>query len=300
MYASTITVGNDVLEFTPQTLILYRGEPFIITDISPDDTVTIVALGSTIWLIEVAYGHGFLNFSNAQDILDGRIIIDPLGQGIHRFANLEDTITLPEGRYRVTVEGRNIEAFITEVEIRQGETTTVDLTEVEPSAAVLELTVTPHGSRVFINGEITSAHAALEFDFGAQVTIRVERDGYYTDERIVEMNQAVVSINITLEEETPEILYGMLFVSTTPAGAQIWISNQFIGVAPVSVELPIGRYTIVALAGGFHDYITDIDIVAGDNHRSITMNQIHVEPEYVPIPTTPPDEHDDYSSNDDY
>ncbi|MCL2570826.1 MAG: PEGA domain-containing protein [Defluviitaleaceae bacterium] len=291
MENSTITVGNDVFTFTEYTLVLYQGNPFLLTDISPDDTVTLITLAGTIWLVEVAYGHGFLRFSGGESIADGRVIMDPLGQGIHRFANIDETITLPEGRYRITVEGRNIEAYITEIEIRQGETTTVDLTDVEPSQAFLELTVSPSGSRVFINNELTSAHAALEFDFGDVLAIRVERDGFYTYERSVEMNQAIVSINITLEEETPVPQTGTLTITSVPPGAQIWLNDQFVGQTPVTTELYPGRYLLVAIAQGFHDYVTYVDISTGENNRSLFMSQI-VE-EYIPVPTpTPPPEED--------
>jgi len=287
---STIAVGNDVFTFTSQTLILHQGLPFLLADISPDDTVTLVTLGGTIWLIDVAYGHGFLEFTNISDVLDGRVILDPLGQGMHRFANLEDRIALPEGSYRVTVEGRNIEAFITEVEILQGQTTTVNLADVEPSAAVLELTVSPGGSRVLINGALTSLHAAMEFEFGETVSLRVERDGYYTYERTVEMNQAIVSIHVTLEEETPEPEVGNLFIFSMPAGAQVWVNNQPIGMTPTSVELAPGVHTIAATLPGFNDYSTVVNISAGENSVTLIMDPITEDPPYQPIPTPPPED----------
>ena len=288
---STITVGNDVFNITEETLILHRGLPFELSEISPDDTVTLVILDGTVWLIDVAYGHGFLQFTNAEDILDGRVIMEHLALGTRNFGNLEDRIPLTEGTYRVTVEGRNIDPYVTEIEILQGETTTIDLDDVQPSAAVLELTVSPHGSRVYINDELTSIHAALEFEFGESISIRVERDGYYTDERTVEMNQAVVSIHVTLEEETPEVIMGNLFIFSMPAGAQIWINNQFVGTAPLSVDLYPGGYNIMAIAYGFHDYIVDINVQEGENTITVFMEPIIEEPpdEYIPIPTPPPD-----------
>jgi len=288
---STITVGNDIFTFTSQTLILHRGTPFLLADISPDDTVTMVILDGIIWLIEVAYGHGFLEFTNIDDVIEGRVILDPLGQGIHRFANLEDRVALAEGQYRVTVEGRNIEAFVAEVDIVQGQTTTIDLAEVEPSAAVLELTVSPSGSRVYINGALTSLHAALEFEFGESVTIRVERDGYYTYERTADMNQAVVSIHITLEEETPEPSVGNLFVFSMPAGAQVWVNNQLIGTTPTAIELEPGVHSVSASLVGFYDYNTVINVSEGENSLTLIMTPFAEDPyEFIPIPTPPPED----------
>jgi len=286
---STITVGNDVFVFTSHTLILRRGTPFSLGDISPDDTVTLVTLNGNVWLIDVTYGHGFLEFTNINDVVEGRAIIDPLGQGINRFANLDDRVALPEGTYRVTVEGRNIEAFVTEIEIVQGQTTTIDLTAVEPSAVVLELTVSPSGSRVYINNALTSLHAAMEFEFGSVISIRVERDGFYTYSRNVEMNLAVISINVTLEEETPEPEVSNLHIFSMPAGAQIWVNNQPVGIAPAMVELEPGVHSVMAAAVGFYDYSTVVNVSAGENSVTLIMEPI-VETPPPQIPTPPPED----------
>jgi len=287
---STITVGNDVFNFNEQTLVLRRGNAFLLEDVRPEYMVTLVTLGDMIWTIDIESAHGFLRFINGDSILDGRVIMNPIGPGINRFGDVTDTITLPEGAYRVTVEGRNIEAYVTEIEIIYGETTIIDLADVEPSEAVLELTVTPGGSRVFINGVLTPAHGALEFEFGETLTIRVERDGFYTEERTVEMNQAIVSINISLEEETPVVVMAMLSITAMPAGAQIFINGQFVGLAPINVEIYPGQISIAAFATGYYDYVTAIEVVPGQNNRSVIMSRIPDEPEYVPIPTLPPEE----------
>jgi len=284
---NTITVGNEVFNIIGQTLVLRRGETFPIGNITADDMVTLVVLGDTIWTIDVESARGFLRFVNYEDIIDGRVVMNPIGPGIHRFANVEDEITLPEGRYNVTVEGRNIEAYITEVTIFYGQTTIVDLTDVDLGAAVLELTVTPPGSRVFINGELTSTHSALEFEFGESVAIRVERDGFYTDERTVIMETAVVSINITLEEETPVPEVGTLSVHTMPAGAQIFVNGVMMGLSPIFItDLEIGVYDILAVAGGFYEYATSVLVTPGDNTRTISLTPL--TPEHIPIPTPPP------------
>jgi len=288
MEANTITIGNDVLNFTEQTLVLYRGDTRPIYEISQNDTLSIIALQSNILLIEVESGHGFLQLTNFSGIEAGRIILDPIGPGANRVTSLYETITLPEGTYRVTVEGRNIEAFVTEIEIRQGETTMINLADVEPSAAVLELTVSPMGSRVYINGALTSLHAAMEFEFGETLAIRVERDGFYTYERTVEMTQAVVSIHIGLEEETPEPEVGTLHIFSMPAGAQVWVNNLPVGTSPTAVELEPGVVSVMAAAPGFYDYSTVVNIAVGENSVTLIMEAITETPPPF-IPTPPPD-----------
>jgi len=301
-YYSTITVGNEVFNFTPQTLVLRRGVAFNISDITSDDLVTLVTLDGYVWTIDVEASNGFLEFTNASSIAEGRVILNPIGPGINRFGNLDERIILPEGSYRVTVEGRNIEPYTTEITITYSQTTVIDLAEVSPSAAVLELTITPAGSRVYINGELTSAHSAIEFEFGEQVTIRVEREGYYTETRTIAMDLDVVSINIALEEETPVVLVGNLTINTVPIAAQIWVNGVFAGFSPVTLELEVGTADIVAIAMGYYDYTTSTTIAPGENSRSLIMQRLPEELPPIDDPWTPPpyDPHPPYDPPDDY
>jgi len=289
---STITVGNRVLNFSEQTLVLRRGSPFPLENIQPEYLVTFVTLSDMIWTIDVESAHGFLQFTNADAIVDGRVIANPIGPGINRFGDVAERMTLPEGMYRITVEGRNIEAYVTEVTIVYGETTTVDLSEVDLGVAVLELTVTPSGSAVYINGVRTSISAPIEFEFGDVLQIRVEREGYYTEERTVEMNLSIVSINITLEEETPEVVTATLTISTQPSAAQVWVNGQFIGFGPVITELYPGNISVVVIAEGYFNYETHFNVYPGENNRSIFMTRMPEDPpEYVPVPTPPPEDY---------
>lgn len=283
MENSTITLGNDVLNFTSQTLVIYRGNPAVITDITDDDTITIVAVGDVIWLIQIESGNGFLQIANASTIMNGRIILEPIGGGTHRITAIDDidtSLPMSEGTYRVTVEGTNIETYITELVIRHGETTILDLSDVEPGMAILELAVTPSDSLVFINGARKLYHREpMEFEFGESLTIRVEREGYVTQERSVEMTQVTVGVNISLEEE---IITGQVTILTEPIGANVWINNQHMGQSPVVTDLAPGTYTVALQMYGFYDFTTSIYVPLGESSQLLAMTQITVEPPYTP------------------
>jgi len=275
---ATITIGNDVLNFTSQTLVMYRGEPFHLSDVTTDDTITIIAVGDTIWLIQIESGHGFLQIANASTIHNGRLILDPLGSGSNRIAALDDVdgqLTIPEGTYRVTVEGNNIETYITEIVIRHGETTILDLSDVEPGLAMLELTVTPAASRVYINGELRQASEPMEFEFGAQLVIRVEHHGYYTHERTVEIAQATTTVTINLEEE---VITSRITILTEPIGANVWINNQPVGQSPVITDVQPGNINILLQMYGFYNYSTFVYVHPGESTHSLAMIPVTVEP----------------------
>ena len=296
METSSVTIGNDELYFTEHTLVLYRGNPHNIADITSDDIVTIIAMRDTIWLVEVESGHGFLQVANADSIMQGMITLTPIGGtgGSPRIISI-DTMdgpqALPEGRFSVSVSGRNIEIYTTEIEIVLGETASLDLSNVVLSAAVLELTVSPAGSQVFINDVLLTPQTEMEFEFGTTLVIRAEHDGYYSQQRTVEMVNAVNTVTITLEEETPVT---RLTVTTIPPGALVWINNQQIGTSPISMELPPGRHNVTAYAPGFESYTTDVELIAGENNQLLILTAIEAAPTPLPpiddpFPTVPPD-----------
>jgi len=284
MENTSITLGNEVLTFTSQTLVLYRGMPAVITDITQDDIVTIVAVDNVIWLIQIESSHGNLRVTSADSIMNGRIILDPIGSGAHRVMTLNDIgpdgLILPEGTYRVTVEGTNIETYITELVIRHGETTTLDLSDVEPGLAVLELRVTPTGALVFINNAIRHDHAEpMEFEFGEVLAVRVEHEGYVTHERTIEMNNITTTASINLEVE---IITSTVTIMTHPIGANVWVDNMPVGQTPVVTELMPGTYNIVAQMPGFEDLHTTIYVPEGPSIHNLTMTEIVVYEPYIP------------------
>lgn len=286
MENTSITLGNDVLTFTSQTLVLYRGAPALISDITEDDIVTIIAVSDVIWLIQIESSHGLLQVTSSGSIINGRIILDPIGTGTPRIMALNDIgttgLTMPEGTYRVTVEGTNIETYITELSIHHGETTTLDLSNVEPGVAVLELTVTPANAQVFINGELMQNHREpMEFDFDASLTIRVEREGYVTQERTIVMSQITTTATINLEVE---IITAMVTIMTYPIGANVWINNVPVGQSPVLTELTPGSHDIILQMHGFNDLFSTIYAPPGESAHNLVMTQIIEEPP----PYTPP------------
>jgi len=285
---NTVTIGNDVLNFTENTLILYRGNPVDISEITPNDTVTIIALQDTIWLIEVEAGHGFLELTNVGPVQVGMMILVPLdasgGNRIIALDTIDGPISLPEGRFSVSVEGRNIETYTTEIEIEQGETTTLDLSNIDLGLSELELTINPSGARVFVNGVLQTADSPTEFEFGSTLEIRAERDGYYTYQRTVEVTTHVTSVIITMTRETPTTLT----ISSSPPGAQVWVNQQLVGAAPVTVEVEPGRHHVSAYAPGFETYSSYVDVTQGVNTHQLALTQVIVEPTPAPDPTMPP------------
>ncbi|MCL2285650.1 MAG: PEGA domain-containing protein [Firmicutes bacterium] len=283
----TISVGHEAFEFNNQTLVLHRGEPILINQIRAADSVTIVGLGTVAWLIQLDVASGSLEISNADDIINGRITIGNLHPlFLHE---ITEPIDVAEGPHRIVVEGDNIETLIDNIVITPGEIFNLDLSEVELTMATLSIATTPVDAYIFINGErVTSPY---QVPFGEH-TIRVERDGYVTQEQTVTVTELTESISFTLEAV---ILNARVTIFVTPVNAEIFVNNIFYANASPNVilELPPGSYNFIVRMHGYIDHSFHLLLTSGEE---ITRSVI-LSPALTLGPDTSGDDNDSGSSN---
>lgn len=300
--AGTVSLGVDVWNFNSQTLVLYRGDNFPISQISPHDSVSLTILGDTVWLIQVDSAHGFLQILNADMIANGEVMI-----GSHTLLALNDVrsdITLPEGTHQVVVHGDNIEPFIENITIHQGQTTRLDLGNAQLRAALLHIQVTPADALIFVNGELQEERGTIQVEFG-EVVVRVERDGFLPQEQRMDITGPTTGMTFNLVAITHD---NTLVVFTTPTNAEIYIDNVFVGFSTLTHTMPPGSFTVVARLDGYLESRFDITITGTETEdimRSLILmpdtgdpwaNQPppgHVEPippstPTPPFPTMPP------------
>jgi len=280
---ATIALGAEVFEFNSQTLVLYRGEPFPISQIRPVDSVTLVGLGNITWLVQLDAAHGFMELANADTVINGTMLI-----GTNLFFALDDidgAITLPEGTHRIVVEGDNIETFVETITVSQGETTTLNLADVELRAALLHVNVLPIDAEIFINGELHDREdGPAHVEFGEQL-IRVERYGFIPQEQMIEIVMPVNSINFTLVEA---VVDSTLIIFTVPGNAQIFIDNVFVGYSTLTHTIAPGNYRITARLPGHNDSIADVNVSAGEEVRRYLLLDQATAGEYTPAVSPTP------------
>ncbi|MCL2239084.1 MAG: PEGA domain-containing protein, partial [Defluviitaleaceae bacterium] len=276
----TITAGIDQFTFSHHlTMVLYRGHPFPIAHIQPENSVTLLGYGNRVWLIQLDAGHGFLQVANAYRVQRGTIEIG------NQFLSLFELglIQLQEGRHSVVVNGDNIETFVQTIEIQQGETFLLNLNDAQLRTGHLHINTTPEDAMIFINGERHEGTGPARLEFGEYI-IRVESYGYITQEQIVNVTGTMGSITFELEEAAR---MGMLRVVTLPTNAQIFIDGVFVGHSELLHELPLGSYTIVARLPGYEETPVGVDIVPGETERVILLTRIQVSP-WPPATPAPP------------
>jgi serine/threonine-protein kinase len=146
---------------------------------------------------------------------------------------------------------------------------------------------TPPGARVFLDGReygrtpVTIGSLAR----GGHI-VRVMGEGFVADERQVTITPAQRTHSITVRlspERSPAAASavqpalpaaggqrgaGQLTVESRPAGAQVFIDGQLVGITPLSLaEVPAGDHALHLDYDGYRRWSAAIKIVASQPHR---------------------------------
>jgi len=86
-------------------------------------------------------------------------------------------------------------------------------------------------------------------------------------------------------EPVPETVLSRVDLSTNPAGAEIYLDGDFVGVSPVTLRLKKGRYKLRANRVGYEEAIREIDVEAGKKTaKNLEMTRIVVAVPVGPVP----------------
>ena len=235
--ASTITIGNDVFSFGSNTVTESRGQNLDVSRISGIDLLNVRGYRDRAWHIELVSGSGIVEVRNFAHIRNGTIEV-----GTNVLQSLEDVgdIEILEGYHRVVVRGDNIELFVEEIEVIEGERQVLDLSRARLLNGVLEITSNVTGFRAYIDGQEVSLMAPIPLEFG-EYSLRVVLDGHEPYETQVIVNSEIIRVHAVLNRI---INMGNLIVDTTPPGASVFIDDVLRGTSPVTIPLEHGSYML--------------------------------------------------------
>ncbi|MDR1665109.1 MAG: PEGA domain-containing protein [Clostridiales bacterium] len=268
----TIKTGNDEYKFNSQTLVLYRGEPYPIGQITNSDMVTLTEYNKTVWRVTLESSHGFLAIENAGQVVGGTVAID--SSYFKGLDEIDGPVVLSEGTHRVVIEGYNIDQFIKDATIRPNETTVIDLADTQAKSAYLRVLPSEEDSIVIIDGVEVDALLPTEVTFGEH-TIRVEKDGFTPVEQVVTVTRPEAEVPIQLEKI---ITKSRVTVNTEPAQVEIYIDNVFVGYSPLTYDCDSGAHTITGTKPGYQSRTIEIDAVEGDNTYLLYLFPITEDP----------------------
>jgi hypothetical protein len=162
--------------------------------------------------------------------------------------------------------------------VTAGKTTTVNagLTPNSPDAGsgILQVDSRPGGASVYLDDEYQGPTPASGSPVSitslnpGSYTVRLEMPDYqtYTGTAVIR-NNIITDIHAVLIPESPgpqPDTTGQLTVDSEPAGADVYLDNQYKGITPVYLsDIPDGSHTLLFRLNGFQDHTTTAVVVSG-------------------------------------
>lgn len=124
----------------------------------------------------------------------------------------------------------------------------------------------PESCRIFVNNQYKGL-SPLELDyFGIQQKIQIEKDGFITQNIIIDENNLEDGkIEIILEKKPKTT--SLLKITTTPKGALVFLDNEQIGTSPLEFEVnKNSSYRIRIIKTFYKEFYKEIKIGNEDNY----------------------------------
>ncbi|RLL87160.1 PEGA domain-containing protein [Mesotoga sp. BH458_6_3_2_1] len=178
-------------------------------------------------------------------------------------------LTLREGSYTVRVTADGYEDFSTSVSLDRDRQVSATL---YAKKARLTVETEPTNASVFVdNVYVGRSPLSIDIDAGRH-TIRVEKSGYITDSKDVNLAAGTSSsTKITLIEERP---IARITISSDPRNARIFINGRDYGRSNTVVELDPGYYEVVLVLDGYRVSVTYRYFGKGDHNLSFNLSKI--------------------------
>lgn len=195
-----LTIGNTKYRIDDNTMI-FSGDDVIETDsITSQDTLSVVGIDKQIVSVAVKTGHGTLQLENTS-LFEGSFL--QLGNSIFAEITTDMSLEVPEGAYTLAV-ANNGWGGTTDIEIKRGKTTTIDLDELKgdgPQKSNILFQVDVAEAKIFVDGNQIDYSQPVEITYGKHA-LKVTADGYDMWTRTLYVNSAEATIQITINDGT--------------------------------------------------------------------------------------------------
>lgn len=282
-----MTVGEDSCRVSEDTLVFSQGRKIELMDINDVDVITVNGIDQTIYSIVVEKGHGYVRLKNDEYFIGGWLEI---GDSLIVPITEDMLLTVPEGNHQVFVTN-NGNNGLKNIQLARNSEVEIDLGDIEIEEAKIGrvlFSVTPSNATVYVDGEKVDLAKPLELYYGIHQMI-VKASGYETMTRYIKVGKELANIEIRLDKivtvsgnevstetaetaETKETTPSTEVMETEmegvykihiegPAGVEVYMDNNYIGIAPVDCNKTPGSHVITLRKEGFvtRSYTVEID-----------------------------------------
>lgn len=191
--------------------------------------------------------------------VEARVLCDGSELGVTPFHTF---FTEPKS-YRIVFRADGCQEAVMNLDLSNGRPRVVDQ-ELLPDSGTIQLSSTPAGARVLVNGVargVTPCTLARMREGEHEISLRA--DGYKrSDHRLRISAGETVPLAVTLER-----LPAGLTVSTIPAGARVYINDVYRGLSDLTLtDLSEGSYQVKIVSPGYATALRTVTVDAGTTH----------------------------------
>ena len=193
------TIADTKYSIRDGAYIFSDEERISFSGISKDDVLTVIGNDKKILSVIVTTGHGTLSFTNT-DLFENSLL--QLNEDIFAMITKDMSMEVPEGTYTLTV-ANNGWGSSTEIEIKRGETTEVDLDTLKgegPKRGLISFRIDVEDVEVSIDYELIDHTQPIELTYGTHI-LEIKAEGYHTWKKYLSVNSEEATIIIELEED---------------------------------------------------------------------------------------------------
>lgn len=270
-----VSIGQEVYKLTDNTQYISEGRNIEKMDLNPSDILTFQGIDNQVLSIKVEKGHGYLRLLNDENFVGGWI---ELGQSMIQRITEDMLLTVPEGKYQVTISN-NGSGGIKNVIINRNEETALDIGDLEvakPQSGMVLFSLTPTSTELYIDGSKVDASQPVTLEYGLHQLI-AKADGYQSITQYIRVGQESAGIDIVLDavdsgenesstssssatsaEATDN--YYKIYVDA-PEGAEVYFDGNYVGISPCSFRKNSGSHVITLRKTGYEtrSYTVQVD-----------------------------------------
>lgn len=195
-----LQIGDSKYHYDENTYVFSGDERVSMEDIAQGDTLSVVGVDKQIVSVRITTAQGTLALKNTT-LFEGSFL--QLGSKIFTEVTKDLAMQVPEGTYELTV-ANNGWGGSTQVTIKRGQTTTVDLDKIKgkgPKTGKVRFVIDVAKAVLLIDDKEVDYSDPIKLTYG-QHTIAVYADGYDVWRRNLYVNSKKSTVIINMEDET--------------------------------------------------------------------------------------------------
>ena len=201
----------------------------------------------------------------------------PSGASVYLDGNYQGTTPMTisgvvKGAHMVELQKSGYYEWSGQVTVYAGQTTSVSqvLNQIpNPTTGTISVSSTPGGAYIYLDGAYegvtpySGSYIIHNVGSGSH-TITLKLSGYQDSTvPVTVQGGGIATVTVPLNPTTPVTGTGVLDISSNPTGANVYINNEYKGIAPLQVTLPAGDYSITFKLTGYTDSTVTATVNSG-------------------------------------